>query len=138
MLPTTRTRKREKRCYELSYKTLQDLPPDSGWQLVHGMIEVRGQLAGHAWIESDERELAFDAVRNETFSCQDYYERARATPVIRYHLREAAQWMSRENSWGPWVERVSQTLHAPPKRNNAVTPDRGSTAPLQARRYARR
>jgi len=41
-MPRTRARQRVGRCYELTFRALCDLPPNTAWRLIHGTIQWRG------------------------------------------------------------------------------------------------
>ncbi len=101
MMPSTRARKRDGRCYELAAKSLLELPADTPWRLVHGtVIGSDGERFGHAWLES-EREV-FDPVINTTLPAVIYRARFRAEGGTSYSFDEAARRVLAGGLWGPW------------------------------------
>jgi len=101
-----RPRKREKRCYELSWRYLvyDDRYNDSSWSLVHGEVTSNksGVPHGHAWLV-DGQGRVYDPVLNKKYSCKDYAAKFDASPLATYSLHEAASCGSDLRHYGPWI-----------------------------------
>ena len=100
----SRFRRRHKRCFELSFRTLRDLD-DAGnadaVTLVHGTVRTRSGPTPHAWLGSDYE--AYDAVAHEIMPIDQYVAVHGAIAERRYSLKEANE-ISRRQGWhyGPW------------------------------------
>ena len=97
-------RKRQGRCYELSYITQAR---NKDWTLVHGNL-TNGKLPTnpypHAWIEVGE--LVIDLVLNRSFRRIDFYYGFIPVDCFRYSRLEAAQNGIRYSHFGPWHDLV--------------------------------
>jgi hypothetical protein len=101
----SRFRRRQGRCYELSFRTMLDIH-DAGnvdkVTLVHGIVRFdRLTLCAHAWLESEDGE-AYDAVRHVIMPIAQYYKERGAIVERRYTLREAGLVMEETWTYGPW------------------------------------
>jgi hypothetical protein len=93
-----RIRKRDGRCYELSYAGQLQAP---SWILVHGYVaHAHGVECGHAWLERDG--LVYDAVLDELMPASVYKADVCATELKRYTFVKAASEMLRTGHSGPW------------------------------------
>jgi hypothetical protein len=102
-----RYRRRQKRCYELAFKTLLDLNDAGkadGVTLVHGTVASPhdGFPIAHAWLEGGDE--SYDAVDHVTIPVAQYVAERGAVAERRYAVKEAAQIMCAENHWRPWHE----------------------------------
>jgi hypothetical protein len=110
--PTCRAWKRAGRCYELSWLALLDLPTDTPWRLVHGIVNGPPETprVGHAWLRCGE--AVFDPVLNEKLALANlnellgwaYYEaKVCAVVIAEYSRHEAAAAAAVESGHhGPW------------------------------------
>jgi hypothetical protein len=102
-LPRTRARKRVGRCYEIALHAQNELPPETRWQLVHGLVSGPDATRhGHAWLMRDE--WVWDPVQDKFYSKAWYLEAGRAEIVAQYSRSEAAKNFLRNHSYGPWED----------------------------------
>jgi hypothetical protein len=105
-----RHRKREKRCYELSWRYLihDERYNDGTWSLVQGEVtsDISGVPHGHAWLV-DGQGRVYDPVLNKKYTCKDYAAEFDANPLATYSLQEAASTGSRFCHYGPWIDPAS-------------------------------
>jgi hypothetical protein len=103
-LPRTKARKRGGRCYELAARALLNLPEDTDWQLVHGIVTGTSDLVrmDHAWLMRDE--LIWDAVKDERYPAAYYLTLGDAEIVAQYSRLEMCKEIARSGHYGPWVE----------------------------------
>jgi len=100
----SRFRRRGKRCYELSFRTLFDLADAGkadGVTLVHGTVlsPVSGVPIAHAWLESEDE--AYDAVTHKTMPITQYVAEHGAVAERRYSFEEVRKMVTTEH-YGPW------------------------------------
>ena len=108
--PSTRHRKREGRCYEIAGVALFKLPADTEWTLVHGVVDgPDGVRLGHAWLIH--HGLIWDPVTAETYPAHQYLAAGNAEIRATYSQAEMCAEVSRDHSWGPWVDNPGVTRH---------------------------
>lgn len=103
---TTKYRKREGRCYELSFRTQQKYPECF---LVHGVLtkgEISKNPLPHAWLEYEG--IVYDVVLNKTFQKENYYLVFGAQPTLSYSATDAAFNLLSHKHSGPWQETDSK------------------------------
>ena len=101
--PFVRAKKRDGRCFELSYKVVTTYP---NWALVHGVVRkipgCNAELMVHAWAEKDD--LVHDPVLNSTIERNKYYELyvIEYSPILRYSSHEAQIQAAKSGNYGCW------------------------------------
>ncbi len=102
-VPRVRARKRVTRCYELAGRGLLSAGGNSPWDLVHGTIQGKEGLLGHAWLERDG--IVYDPVADFLFAARDYRRIRRARTIRRYSAIEAIKTMAESKLYGPWIRK---------------------------------
>lgn len=97
-----RVRKAERRCYELAWRTLFNLPDPTGWVLVHGEGTGRSGRIGHAWLEHGD--TFFDPVAGGGMALERCERMHRIVAHARYSLKQAAEAVISTGHYGPWHE----------------------------------
>jgi hypothetical protein len=101
-----RPRKREKRCYELSWRYLMEDEryKDGSWSLVQGELTspLTGCPFGHAWLISDQ-DRVYDPVHDKEYCVADYQAEFSAVALTTYSRKEAAIVGAKHGHFGPWI-----------------------------------
>ena len=107
--PTTRAKRRHRRCYELSWLAFDEMDEPGDWRLVHGIVDGPKGVArrmGHAWL-TDGVEV-FDPVLNLYYTVRCYRNRHNAKVVATYDMKQMREMTSRHKHFGPWDEPVDR------------------------------
>jgi hypothetical protein len=120
-----RPRKRQKRCYELSCRYVQDDERycDGSWSLVHGQVTSKQSPVpyGHAWLVSADGRV-YDAVRDQKYSTADYEREFRARVHKVYSKSESEGQIAEHGHYGPWEVIPLDMSHLIPLKRS---PDQG-------------
>jgi len=121
----TKTSKRKKLprtgdCYRKSGMKIMEFPagtPGEVATLVHGVAigtgrHNRGKPFGHAWIETVDGALVYDADHDKVFPAVVFYSVGQIDPAQcqRYTRDEAVTMMLEHEHYGPWVELPDNVL----------------------------
>jgi hypothetical protein len=104
---TQRFRHRRGRCYELTVTAMLRMESHE-WTLVHGVIHTPLPI-GHAWLERGP--LVWDPLENQEFSLDEYGHRFGAEAIACWRLKQMAEQIIQDGTYGPWVEYPMGTMY---------------------------
>ena len=94
-------------CFQCNVETLIHEESYGSWWLCHGIATgTDGEAAGlqyvHAWLESEDYKIAYDAVVRISMPRENYYRLGYIHDVVRYSKIRTLRLIASKGTWGPW------------------------------------